>query len=888
MSTATEYADAAPPGTVAALKPVMSAAAGVGSGGTDAARSLPIDGMTCASCVTRVEKALRALPGVGDASVNLATETAQWLPADGAGAAGAARAAGAAGAAGTIAGAPDLQAAIAAVEKAGYEVPRQAARLRIAGMTCASCVSRVERALARVPGVLSASVNLATETAEVVWAGRGAGRAAVQATLLAAVARAGYEATALDAAGSATAQAGARGAAPWWRLGEGARVVLAALLSVPLLAPMLLMPLGVHWMPGALWQWALATPVQFWLGARFYRAGWKAVRAGAGNMDLLVALGTSAAYGLSLATLWREGTEGHPPLYFEGSAVVITLVLLGKWLEARAKRQTTEALRALESLKPDSARVRRGGVEIELPLAQVLVGDEVVVRPGERIPVDGVVVQGASHVDESMLTGESLPVARREGDRLAGGAVNAEGLLLLRTTAVGAETMLARIVRGVESAQAKKAPVQRLVDQVSAVFVPVVLVVAVVTLLGWGLGAGRWTDGWLNAVAVLVIACPCALGLATPAAIMAGTGVAARRGILIKDAEALELAHGLEVIAFDKTGTLTEGRPRLLELRPLALDGAGAPPGPEARAQALAQAAALMAGSEHPLARAVRDAAGAEAGASASTAAGMSAAQAGATGVRAVPGRGIEGSVQGRPLRLGSTRWMQELGVPLAPALAEAEALQGQGHTVSWLAQVEAAGSPPTLLALLAFGDTPKPEAASAVAKLQQMGLVCALVSGDNPGSAAAVARQLGIAEVRAEVLPEDKARIVTELKRGPAGSRRPRRVAMVGDGINDAPALAAADVGIAMATGTDVAMHAAGITLMRGDVSLVADAIDISRRTTRKIRQNLFWAFVFNTVGIPAAALGLLNPVIAGGAMAFSSFFVVSNALLLQRWRGC
>ncbi|MBL8348292.1 MAG: heavy metal translocating P-type ATPase [Rubrivivax sp.] len=839
--------------------------------------ALPIDGMTCASCVSRVEKALGKVPGVGGASVNLATETAQLTP-------------------GAVTS--DLQAAISAervvraVEEAGYEVPRQAARLRIVGMTCASCVGRVEKALARVPGVLSASVNLATETAEITWAGRGAGRATVQAALVAAVAKAGYEAAGLDQAGGTSAPAAPP--APGWRLGEGTRVVLAALLSAPLLVPMVLMPLGVHWMPGPLWQWALATPVQFWLGARFYRAGWKAVRAGAGNMDLLVALGTSAAYGLSLATLWRAGLGGpgglrgldaHLPLYFEGSAVVITLVLLGKWLEARAKRRTTEALRALESLKPESARVRRAGIESELPLAQVQVGDEVVVRPGERVPVDGVVVQGASHVDESMLTGESLPVARGEGDRLAGGALNGEGLLVLRTTAVGAETMLARIVRGVESAQAKKAPVQRLVDQVSAVFVPVVLAVALATLLGWGFGAGRWTEGWLNAVAVLVIACPCALGLATPAAIMAGTGVAARRGILIKDAEALELAHGLQVIAFDKTGTLTEGRPRLVELRPLGGADDGGDDG--ARAVALAQAAALMSGSEHPLARAVREAAGATKGL---------ASQANATDLKAVPGRGVAGTVQGRALRLGSARWMQELGVPLTSALADAEALQRQGHTVSWLAQVAGDGaSPPRPLALLAFGDTPKPEAAKAVAQLQAMGLVCVLVSGDNPGSAGAVARELGITEVRSEVLPEDKARIVTELKTalhgsGPGagpGSPRPRRVAMVGDGINDAPALAAADVGIAMATGTDVAMHAAGITLMRGDISLVADAIDISRRTTRKIRQNLFWAFVFNAVGIPAAALGLLSPVIAGGAMAFSSFFVVSNALLLQRWRG-
>jgi Cu+-exporting ATPase len=841
--------------------PARAAAAASATAGTGAADacSLPVDGMTCASCVTRVEKALRALPGVAEANVNLATETAALLPAAAA------------------PGAALLQAAVGAVQKAGYEVPQQAWRLRIGGMTCASCSGRVEKALARVPGVLSASVNLATETAEVTWAGRGSGRAAMQAALQAAVLKAGYEASGLDVAEGAPGAGAPAQAKAGQRLGEGARVVLAALLSAPLVLPMLLMPFAASdmpaWMPGPLWQWLLATPVQFWLGARFYRAGWKALRAGSGNMDLLVALGTSAAYGLSVYTLamaWRAGHAGHAELYFEGSAVVITLVLLGKWLEARAKHRTTEALRALEALKPATARVRRAGAEIELPLAQVQVGDEVVVRPGERVPVDGVVVTGASHVDESMLTGESLPVARGEGERLAGGALNGDGLLVVRTTAIGAETMLARIVRGVESAQAKKAPVQRLVDRVSAVFVPVVLAVAFIALLGWGLGAARWTDGWLNAVAVLVIACPCALGLATPAAIMAGTGVAARRGILIKDAEALELAQGLDVIAFDKTGTLTEGRPRLEALHVV----------DDAAADSLQLAAALMAGSEHPLARAVREAAGAVTLA--------------ADQVCAVPGRGVAGTVAGRALCLGSTRWMHELGVPIPPAtLAEAEAVQGRGQTVSWLArQPGGDAKAPCLLAWFAFGDAPKPEAAAVVAKLQASGLACVLISGDNTGSANAMARRLGIGEVRAEVLPEDKARIVAELKQPPpaAGARQrtatPRRVAMVGDGINDAPALAAADVGIAMATGTDVAMHAAGITLMRGDVSLVADAIDISRRTTRKIRQNLFWAFVFNVVGIPAAAFGLLNPVIAGGAMAFSSFFVVSNALLLQRWR--
>jgi Cu+-exporting ATPase len=603
-------------------------------------------------------------------------------------------------------------------------------------------------------------------------------------------------------------------------------------------------------------QLALATPVQFWLGARFYRAGWKALRAGAGNMDLLVALGTSAGYGLSVYMLLKHAEHGTPHLYFEASAAVITLVLLGKWLEARAKRQTTEAIRALNALRPEVARVRREGVDTEVPIALVSVGDLVVIRPGERVAVDGIVVEGESQVDESLVTGESLPVAKLTGDKVTGGAVNAEGLLLVRTAAVGAETTLSRIVRLVESAQAKKAPIQHLVDRVSAVFVPVVLGIALLTVLGWGLGTGDWEQAILNAVAVLVIACPCALGLATPTAIMAGTGVAARHGILIKDAEALELAHEVKIVAFDKTGTLTEGRPQLLAAE--AVDGD--------RVGLLSSAAAIQAGSEHPLAKAVVTAA-AEAEVTAPA----------AIQVSAVPGKGISAEVSGQALRLGSTRYMQELGVDLSALAARATILQGEGRTVSWLANVT---SSPRLMGLLAFGDSVKPSARAAVERLRSQGVRSVLVTGDNRGSAAAVGAALDIDSIEAEVLPADKAAIVDRLKSGGA------RVAMVGDGINDAPALAAADVGIAMSTGTDVAMHAAGITLMHGDPALVADAIDISRRTSSKIRQNLFWAFGYNVVGIPMAAFGLLNPVVAGAVMAFSSVSVVLNALTLRGWQ--
>jgi len=794
----------------------------------------PIQGMTCASCAGRVEVAARAVPGVLQADVNLASESLHLL---------------------TGAGfAP--QALQQAVQKAGYTVPATSVQLQVQGMTCASCVGRVEKALLKVPGVLEATVNLANEQATVTLAGAGS---VSTAALVAAVKRAGYDVQAAEGSSSP-----ARGPL----LGEGARVVLAALLSAPLVLPMVAMLWGQHLMPPPLWQWALATPVQFWLGARFYRAGWGAVRAGTGNMDLLVALGTSAAYGLSVYTLWQGWghLEHHTPdLYFEGSAVVITLVLLGKWLEARARRQTTAAIRALQALRPETATVRRNGQDLQVPLAEVQAGDQVVVKPGERLPVDGVVLEGASEVDESLITGESLPVARHGGDTVTGGAVNGSGLLLLRATTLGAESVLSRIVRLVETAQGRKAPIQRLVDRVSAVFVPTVLAVALVTLLVWGLALHDWHGAVLHAVAVLVIACPCALGLATPAAIMAGTGVAAQRGILTKDAQALELAHAIRTVAWDKTGTLTVGKPRLVQAQALVGDRAGL----------LAQAAALQAGSTHPLALAVLDAAGAR-GADAQS----------ASGLNTVAGRGVAGTLQGHELRLGSARWMQESGVDTTACATDVAAQQAAGCTVSYLARMS---TPPQLIGWLAFGDSAKPGAAAAIARLDALGVRSVLLSGDNAGAAQHLGQSLGFTDIRAEVLPQDKARIVGELQA--AGQVQGARVAMVGDGINDAPALAAADVGIAIVhmdgTGTDVAMSAAGITLMRGDPGLVADAIDISRRTHAKIRQNLFWAFVFNAIGIPLAATGHLSPVIAGGAMAFSSLAVVSNALLLRRWKG-
>ncbi|WP_082743835.1 MULTISPECIES: heavy metal translocating P-type ATPase [unclassified Burkholderia] len=861
--------------------------------------TLALGGMTCGGCARRVEQALANVPGVTGAKVDLATTSAE---AD-------------------VARDVDPQTLVAAVERAGYRanvvrdaradaaptpaacpldgagrsqaspaafavdestvasperaVATKTSELDIDGMTCASCAGRVEKALSQIPGVARATVNLATEKATV-----DADAHVEAAQLIEAVKRAGYRASPIVAASAPAATAShATVAAPAPRPAspsaddrkraearrERALVIASAALTAPLALPMFAAPFGVDAALPAWLQLVLASIVQFGFGARFYRAAWHALKARAGNMDLLVALGTSAAYGLSIWLMLRDpGQAAH--LYFEASAVIVTLVRFGKWLEARAKRQTTDAIRALNALRPDRARIVEHGVERDVPLAQVRVGTVVRVLPGERVPVDGRIEAGVTHVDESLITGESLPVAKEPGERVTAGSINGEGALTVATTAVGAETTLARIIRLVESAQAGKAPIQRLVDRVSAMFVPAIVAIAFVTFAGWlAAGAGVET-AILNTVAVLVIACPCALGLATPAAIMAGTGVAARRGVLIKDAQALELAQRTRIVAFDKTGTLTEGKPTVT-----AFDAIGIP-----HADALALAAAVQRDSAHPLARAVVAAFDADADAHRSRLA-----DARADTSRAVAGRGVEARVDARLLALGSTRWRDELGIAVPDDVARrAAALEAAGNTVSWLMRADA---PRAALALVAFGDTVKPHARRAIERLAARGVRSALVTGDNRGSAAAVAASLGIDEVHAQVLPDDKARVVAQMKRT-AGDGA---VAMVGDGINDAPALAAADVGIAMATGTDVAMHTAGITLMRGDPALVADAIDISRRTYRKIQQNLFWAFVYNLVGIPLAALGWLNPMIAGAAMAFSSVSVVTNALLLRRWKG-
>ncbi len=741
----------------------------------------------------------------------------------------------------------------------------------VGGMTCASCVARVERALQKVPGVQEASVNLATESVRV----RAVPADDLAIRLRRAVRAAGYEPRDADAPTQTAEPSAWAGFAP---------VAIGLALCLPLVVPMLLQPFSVHWMLPAWAQFALAAPVQFWLGARFYRAGWHALRASAGNMDLLVALGTSAAFGLSLWLWWRSAgmaPGAMPHLYFEACAVVIALVMLGKWLETRAKRQATAAIRALQGLRPEFAHLLSGAREKDVPVAELLPGDRLAVRPGERVPADARVIEGDSAVDESMLTGEPLPVAKAPGERIIGGSVNGQGRLVVEVHAVGAESVLARIIRLVEDAQAAKAPIQRLVDRVAAVFVPVVVVIALITLAGWLIAGAGIEAALIHAVTVLVIACPCALGLATPVAVMAGTGVAARHGILIKDARALELAHRVDTVAFDKTGTLTLGKPALTGFIPVS--GAGQDE-PDARAL-LATAASLQSGSPHPLAHAVVAAAHAQ---------GLPVVP--PSRLQAMPGRGVRGSVteDGGEWAIASLRWCDELGLQLDAA--EVERLQAQGATISALLQWDA-DEQPRVRALLAFADEPKPGAAQAIARLRARGLRVVMISGDNRRAAQAMAARVGIApqDVRAEVLPGDKAAQVRALRGAKTGEHTGEHigthtgthaVAMVGDGANDAPALAAADVGIAMGNGTDVAMEAAGITLMRGDLDLVAEALELSARTTAKIRQNLFWAFVYNTAGIPLAALGWLNPMAAGAAMALSSVSVMANALLLRRWR--
>ena len=741
--------------------------------------------------------------------------------------------------------------------------------LDIGGMTCASCVGRVEKALDKVPGIEAATVNLATEQARIRLK---VGAKTRIEEVIAQVQKTGYEAKLTN---PHSVPAISSNKSFWGSDGLG-RVLLGFALSAPLFLPMFLMPFGVHWALSPKWQLLLATPVQFFLGWRFYRAGFKSLMSGVGNMDLLVALGTSAAYGLSIYQMLSSPHEHHE-LYFEGSAVIICMVLLGKWLEARAKQQTSEAIRALQKLWPEHAKVLDPQIMIakgslldqyrDLPLEQVFPKDRVLVLPGERIPVDGLILLGKSHVDESLLTGESEPVKKQVNNLVIGGALNGEGVLVVQAQAVGIESVLSKIISLVEDAQTQKAPIQKLVDQVSAIFVPSVIVIAIITGIANWIYLDSASIAILRAVSVLVIACPCALGLATPAAIMSGTGIAARFGILIKDPQVLEQAHRLNIVAFDKTGTLTIGKPRLLTLLPF--DSSTNPN------EILASAAGLQLGSEHPLAKALLDAVK-----------NQHISPIPPSASKALAGIGIEGKPTSG-LWANQTLCLQSIASlearsDISAILEKAKTCLEAGQTVSVLMRIEPSPSP---IAVIGFGDELKSNAIEAIDALHTLHIRTVMISGDNQAAASRVGKLLGVDEVFAQIMPGDKAQIIRKLQ-SPGANQQRHWVAMVGDGVNDAPALAAADVGMAMSTGTDVAMQAAGITLMRGDPTLVADAIDISKKTWNKIRQNLFWAFAFNTTGIPLAALGFLSPMLAGSAMALSSFCVLSNALLLKRWR--
>ena len=708
----------------------------------------------------------------------------------------------------------------------------------IGGMTCAACSARLEKVLNRQAG-MQANVNLAAERARVRLTAT-----ADEAAVVAAVAKAGFSAAVVDAQ---TREREKAEKAQVYR-SEIRRFWISVALTLPLVGQMFFM-FGEHGHMNELPRWfqlALATPVQFWIGWRFYDGAFKSLRGGGANMDVLVALGTSMAWGFStVVTLF--GLDQH--VYFEGGAAVITLVLLGKLLEARAKARTSEAIESLIRLQPKTARVERDGQWIDMPVEALMPGDIFLVRPGESVPVDGELIDGESSVDEAMLTGESMPVGKRAGDKVFAATANGQGAMRCRATGVGEHTLLAGIIRMVGEAQGSKAPVQRLADRISAIFVPTVCIIALATFVGWWWASGDFAEALVNAVAVLVIACPCALGLATPTAIMVGTGQGARAGILVKNAEALERAEKIAVLALDKTGTLTCGTPQVTDVVPYGLT----------RDDALGLAAALEENSEHPLARAI---------VAAAAPGNPTVNRKKASNFKSLPGHGVEGEVDGRMLRLGSPSW---LGLAADPAVG---GLQQGGKTVMVLAEGE------TTLALFAVADALRPTSRSAVERLRERGIRVVMLTGDNAATAAAIAAEAGIAEFRAGILPGDKAAAINELKAGGV------LVAMVGDGINDAPALAAADVSFAIGAGSDAAVEAADLTLIRSDLMGVVDAIDLSAATLGKIRQNLFFAFIYNVMGIPLAALGWLNPVVAGAAMAMSSVSVVSNSLLLKRWR--
>ena len=816
------------------------------STGQKASTSIRIEGMTCASCVGRVEKAIRAVPGVAAANVNLATERADVTFADKA----------------------HPLAVVEAIKNAGYEAGTDTIELSIQGMTCASCVGRIEKALKAVPGVAAADVNLATEKAVI----RSVADMVELADLEAAVRTAGYEAQRTIQGSTADTQTEAR-ATELRNLRFS--VLLAAALSLPIFA----LEMGAYLVPGlGTWvhgtlgernmlylMFVLATVVQFGPGLRFYKKGVPALLRGAPDMNSLVALGTSAAWGFSVVAMFATGLlpEGTANVYFEASAVIITLILLGRYMEARNKGRTGEAIKRLVGLAPKTARVLRDGQAVEIALDQVQVGDQVQVRPGEKIPVDGAVVEGSSFVDESMISGEPVPVQKVAGAEVVGGTINKTGAFSFRATKVGSDTVLAQIIQMVEQAQGAKLPIQALVDKVTSWFVPAVMAIAALTFLVWLVfgPAPALTFALVNAVAVLIIACPCAMGLATPTSIMVGTGRAAEMGVLFRKGEALQTLRDADVIALDKTGTLTKGRPELTDL--IVAESFE-------RNEVLGLVAAVETRSEHPIAEAIVEAA---------ECAGLEVHA--VSDFEATPGFGVEARVDGRTVDIGADRLMKKLGLDISVFAAEAERLGDEGKSPLYAA-VDG-----KLAAIIAVADPIRPTTPKAIKALHDLGLKVAMITGDNRRTAEAIAKRVGIDEIVAEVLPDGKVDAIKRLR------AEDRTVAFVGDGINDAPALAEADVGIAIGTGTDVAIESADVVLMSGDLRNVPNAIALSQATMRNIKQNLFWAFAYNTVLIPVAAGALyplygvlLSPVLAAAAMAISSVFVLGNALRLRSFR--
>ena len=813
---------------------------------------LSVEGMTCASCVGRVERALKKVPGVQEAVVNLATEKASLTVADPAQAAAI------------------LPQAVAAIEKAGYAVPAQSVDLQVGGMTCASCVGRVERALKKVPGVQNAVVNLATERASVQLQG-----SVDVSSLIAAIEKAGYEAQPVQHDAAATGEDATAQRQAQERESLKRSLIFATVFALPVFVLEMgghMVPAFHHWIAGSIgtqnsWyiQFVLTAVVLFGPGRRFFEKGVPALLRAAPDMNSLVAVGTSAAFAYSVVATFVPQwlPAGTVNVYFEAAAVIVALILLGRFLEARAKGNTSEAIRRLVQLQAKTARVRKGGVVQEIDIAQVRAGDVIEVRPGERIPVDGLVIEGHSFVDESMISGEPVPVEKAEGAEVVGGTVNQNGALAFSATKVGADTLLAQIIRMVEQAQGSKLPIQALVDKITMWFVPAVMAAALLTFVVWLIWGPdpALSFALVNAVAVLIIACPCAMGLATPTSIMVGTGRAAQMGVLLRKGEALQQLKDARVVAVDKTGTLTRGRPELTDL--VLAEGFE-------RAVVLAQVAAVEDRSEHPIARAIVDAAKSE---------GLEIPS--ISDFASVTGFGVRAVVLGDQVEIGADRFMRELGLSVDGFAAEAERLGSEGKTPLY------AASGGKVAAMIAVADPIKPTTKPAIDALHALGLKVAMITGDNRHTAEAIARQLGIDEVVAEVLPGGKVETVKRLK------AEHGTLAYVGDGINDAPALAEADVGIAIGTGTDIAIEAADVVLMSGDLSGVSNAIALSKATMKNIGENLFWAFAYNVALIPVAA-GLLypfngmllSPVFAAGAMALSSVFVLSNALRLKRFK--